>query len=91
MATWNATVATGGLHGASATEAQTRHVCRTEDRSREANIHVHTRRGEAVVQGLPRLSRACPWQDTRSQHSLGEAFGAGDLRARGTRHIPQVA
>ena len=27
VATWNATVATGGLHGASAAEARTRHVC----------------------------------------------------------------
>ena len=27
LATWNAIVATGGLHGASAAEAQTRHVC----------------------------------------------------------------
>ena len=27
VATWNATVTTGGQHGASAAEAQTRHVC----------------------------------------------------------------
>ena len=27
VATWNAAVATGGQHGASAAEAQTRHVC----------------------------------------------------------------
>ena len=45
--------------GASATEAQTRRV---EDRSCKANIHARARRGEAVVRGLPRLSRPCPWQ-----------------------------
>ena len=27
VATWNADVATGGLHGASTAEAQTRHLC----------------------------------------------------------------
>ena len=48
--------------------------------SSEGSIHAHTRRGEAVVRGLLRLSRACPWQDTRLQHSPGEASGAGALR-----------
>ena len=91
VATWNAAVATGGLHGASAAEAQTRHVCGAEDRAREASIHAHTRRGEAVVRGLPRLSSACPRQVARLQHSPGEAAGAGALRALVARHIPQMA
>ena len=59
--------------------------------AREASIQAHTRRGEAVVPGLPRLSSACPRQDARLQHSPGEAAGAGALRARGARHIPQMA
>ena len=41
--------------------------------------------------GLPRPSSACPWQATRLQYSPGEASGAGALRARGARHIPQMA
>ena len=44
-----------------------------------------------MVRGLPRLSRAGPWQDIRLQHSPGEAAGAKALRARGARHVPQVA
>ena len=91
VATWHAAVATGGLRGASAAEAQTRHVCGAEERSHEASVHAHTRRGEAVVPGLPRLSSACPRQVARLQHSQGEAAGAGALRARGARHFPQVA
>ena len=50
-----------------------------EDRSREASIQAHTRRGEPVVRGLPRLSCACPSQDTRLQYSPREAPGAGAL------------
>ena len=41
--------------------------------------------------GLPCLSSACPRQVARLQHSPGEAAGAGALRARGARHIPQMA
>ena len=74
-------VATSGLRGASAAEAQTRHVCCAEDRSREASIHARTRRSEAVVRGLPRLSCLCPWQHVLLQHSPGSAAGAGALGA----------
>ena len=52
----------------------------------DASIHARTRRGEAVVRGLPRSLSACPRQDTRLQHSQGEAAGAGALQARGSRH-----
>ena len=39
----------------------------------------------------PKTDPFSPWQDTRSQHSPGEASGTGALRARGSRHVPLVA
>ena len=58
---------------------------------RKRDMSAEPKTDQAVVRGLTRLSCACPWQDVRLQHSLGEAAGAGALLARATRHIPQMS
>ena len=80
VATRNAIVATGGLHGASAAEAQ----------NREASVHARTRRGEAVVLGLPRLSSASTATHTLTAFAERSSW-CGSFSGRGTRHVPQVA
>ena len=59
-----------------------------KDRSREANIPDEAK---LWFQDFHACQARVHGKFTRLQHSLGEAFGAGALRARGTRHIPQMA